>query len=72
MNNPTVIDTPEGINAFFLLAQRSALKLEIMGMRHSSGRSVSKYLKDTFGFKGNKAKVLEQFEAYLRAQGVLR
>ena len=71
MNNATVIDTPESINAFFLLAQRSALKLEILGMRHSSGRSVSKYLKDKFGFKGSKTKVLEQFEVYLRENGVL-
>jgi hypothetical protein len=70
--NSTVIDTPEGINAFHLLAQRGALKLEIAGMRHSSGRSVAKHLKDTYGFKGNKVSVLAQFETLLRNQGVLR
>jgi hypothetical protein len=67
-----VIDTPKGIAAFHLLAQRGALKLECLGMRHSSGRSVAKLLKDAYGFKGNKHAVLEQFEAHLRKEGVLR
>jgi hypothetical protein len=67
----TVIDTPEGINAYHLLAQRGALKLEIRGMHHSSGRSISAHLKRTYGFKGNKQSVLEQFEAMLREKGIL-
>ena len=34
MNDPIVIDTPEGINLYRLLAMRSALRLEIQtGMR---------------------------------------
>ena len=31
----TVIDTPEGINMFRLLAIKNGLKLELMGIRHS-------------------------------------
>jgi hypothetical protein len=31
----TVIDTPEGIQMYRLLAIRSGLKLELLGMRHS-------------------------------------
>lgn len=65
----TVIDTPEGIRAWHLLSQRSALRLEIMGLRHSRG-SVSAHLKKTYGFKGNKQKVLEQFEAMLIKEGI--
>ncbi len=35
--------------AFQLLAWRSAVKLEETGLRHSSGRSVRKYLRNLFG-----------------------
>jgi len=69
---PFIADTPEAIDAYFLLARRGALKLEIIGMRHSSGQSVSKFLKDKYGYTGNKKKVLEQYEADLREWGVLR
>jgi hypothetical protein len=56
----TTIDTPEGINFFHLLSQRGALRLEIMGMRRSSGRSVYSIVKDEHGFKGTKQQVLDQ------------
>ena len=55
-------DTPEQIDAFRLRALRGALKLEILGMRRG-GRSVYSIVKEEFGFKGNKQKVLEQLEA---------
>jgi hypothetical protein len=32
-----VIDTPEGINMFRMLAIKHGLKLELLGMRHSKG-----------------------------------
>ena len=54
-----------------MLARRGALKLEIAGMRHSTGMSVSKLLKDLYGYTGNKERVLEQYEADLRRWGVL-
>jgi len=69
---PFIADTPESIEAYFMLARRGALKLEIAGMHHSSGRSVSKFLKDKYGYKGNtKQSILEQYEADLREWGVL-
>jgi hypothetical protein len=64
-----VIDTPEGIRAYRLLALRAALGLEVKGMR---GR-VNAYatIKKEFGLKGSKAKVYELYEAKLRELGIL-
>jgi hypothetical protein len=65
-----VISTPEGIQTFQLLARWSGLKLEVKGMtRH--GRSVYSIVKELYGFKGSKVKVLAQYENYLRGIGVL-
>ena len=44
-----------------MLAQKYTLKLEIKGMKHSSGRSVYAHIKKTYGLRGNKERVLEQF-----------
>lgn len=40
---------------FQTLAQRSALKLEMMGLKNSRG-SVYAHIKRQYGFKGNKAR----------------
>jgi len=56
-----VYDTPEQIDAFRLRALRGALKLEILGMKRG-GRSAYSIVKEEFGFKGNKIKVLQQLE----------
>lgn len=56
-----VYDTPEQIDAFRLRALRGALKLEVLGMRRK-GRSVYSIVKEEFGFKGSKVKVLQQLE----------
>ena len=60
-------DTPEQIDAFRVRALRGALKLEVLGMRRG-GRSVYSIVKEEFGFKGNKKKVLEQLEAMIKEQ----
>jgi hypothetical protein len=44
---------------YALLRLKSALKLEVAGMKHSKGSVYAKVKKD-FGFKGNKQSVLEQ------------
>ncbi len=61
-----VYDTPEQIDAFRLRALRGALKLEILGMRRK-GRSVYSIVKEEFGFKGNKVKVLQQLEGHIES-----
>ena len=66
-----VCNTPEQIAAFRLLSIRGRLKLELKGLRFR-GRSTFSIVKAKFGFKGNNAKVLEQFEAMLKERGIVR
>ena len=56
----TMIDTKEGIEAFQLLRLKSALKLEILGLKNSRG-SVYAHIKRTYNLKGNKQKVYDSF-----------
>jgi hypothetical protein len=56
-----VYDTPEAIDSFRMRALKSALKMEIFGMKRR-GQSAYSIIKQEFGLKGNKQKVLEQFE----------
>ena len=59
-----VYDSPQAIANFRLRSLRGALKLEIAGMNRR-GRSVYSIIKEEFGFKGNKQRVLKQLEAKL-------
>jgi hypothetical protein len=62
MSNGTIVAKgPQQTAVFAMIAQKHALKLEILGMRHSSGRSVYAHIKRTYGLSGSKQKVLEQF-----------
>ena len=65
MNEVTVIDTPDGIHLFKLLSARGAIRLEKLGMKHSSRRSVRKNWALHYGLKANaKADlVLEKIQA---------
>jgi len=63
-----VITNPQDIARYRLLTLRTGLKLEIRGLRVSKGRSCYAIIKQEFGFKGDKASVLEQFEKYLSGQ----
>lgn len=61
MSEPTVISDELGIKLFHMTAQYHAVKLEGLGIGHSSGRSVLAHVKRTYGLKGNREKVLEEF-----------
>ena len=65
-----MLDKPEQIEMARYLTMRAGLKLEVKGMRLTRGLSCYKMIKDTFGLKGNKQKVLDQFEDLLREAGV--
>jgi hypothetical protein len=67
----TVLDTPEQIEAFHLLAQYHACKLQLLGMKHSSGRSIIAHVKKEHGFKGTNQQVVEQFKSLLVEKGIL-
>ncbi len=60
-----VYDTPEAINQYRMRVLRSALKLEILGMKRR-GQPVSKIIKEEFGLKGNKQKLLEQLDQLMK------
>jgi hypothetical protein len=69
MNNETIVFTGNDIERFQVRAFRSALKLEILGMTRR-GRSVYSTIKDRFGFTGNKKKVLEQLNTYIKENNI--
>jgi hypothetical protein len=66
-----VLDTPDQIQAWYLLSMRSRLKLEISGLKFKDGSTYA-HIKRTYGYKGSRESVLEQFEKDLRECGVLR
>jgi uncharacterized protein (DUF2141 family) len=63
-----MISHPDGIQKFRYWTLRSGLKLEIAGMKRSRGRSCYTIVKDEFGFKGSRQKVLEQLIEYLEGE----
>lgn len=66
----TIIATGDGIAVYRLLALRSALRLEIHGLKHSSG-SIAERIRKEFGLKSrNKTKLLAEYETILRARGI--
>ena len=65
-----MIDTPEQMQMARYLTMRAGLQLEIQGMRLTRGVSCYKMIKDTFGLKGSKQKVLDQFETMLEDAGI--
>ena len=61
-----LITGTENISMYHLLSLKYALKLECKGLSHSRGSAYA-HVKKTFGFKGNKARVLEQLTAHIEA-----
>lgn len=67
-----VLDKPELIEGFRLLQLKSALKLELIGMKMWRGGSAYSRVKQEFKLKGNKQKVFDQFEELLKTKGVIK
>ena len=65
-----VMMTGQHIPLFRLMTLRNGLTMEVVGMRMSRGRSCYAIAKAEFGFKGNKANVLEQLDAYVESEKV--
>ena len=53
------------IEFYRLLTLRSALSLEMLGMKNSR-RSAYAIIKEEFGFKGNKKKVYNQIDEHIK------
>lgn len=58
----SVIGNPDLIQLARMVTLRSALKLEVLGMKHSRG-SVYARIKREFKLSGTKARVLDQFSS---------
>lgn len=65
-NQAIVITGEENIKNVRILTLRSMLKLELIGMARR-GASAYSIVKKEFGFKGNKQKVYDQLDAYIKA-----
>ena len=61
VSDPWIAYTPENINFVRMATLKSALKLEIAGLRRR-GRSVYSIIKEEFGLRGNKRTVLADFK----------
>lgn len=71
-----VIDTPEGINAYRLLALKGALKLETKGLSMSRGIRASVAVRKVLSDAGkpasrNLVSLLAEYETHLRSLGIL-
>lgn len=64
----TALTTPGQIALFRLCTLRTALKLETRGLRMSKGPTALSVLKSEYGYKGDRAKVLEQVVADIATQ----
>ena len=61
-----MITGEENISLFRLLTLKAGLKIEIKGMKVTRGRTCYSIIKDEFNLKGNKQKVLTQFEDIIK------
>ena len=63
-----IIDKPEQIALYQMLVLRSALKLEMLGLKMSRGRTAYSSIKQMFNIKGNRQKVLDIFNEIIKEQ----
>ena len=63
-----IIDKPEQIALYQMLVLRSALKLEMLGLKMSKGRTAYSAIKQMFNLKGSRQKVLNIFNEIIKEQ----
>jgi len=63
-----VADTPQKIELYQMLVLRSALKLEMLGMKISKGRTAYSAIKKMFNLKGSRQKVFDIFSEIIEEQ----
>ena len=66
MDNITTL-TGDKILIGRMIAQRGAMRLEEAGMRRS-GRSVTAQVKEMYGFRGSRKKVIEQLSQKIKEE----
>jgi len=65
-----VFSGEEEVNTFRLITLRSALRLELSGIKATRGFSAYATIKREFGLRGNKQKVFDQFTELLKQAGL--
>lgn len=65
-----ILQTPSQLATYHMLSQYHACKLHAIGLKHSSGRSIIKHVKQQYGLKGNNAAVIEQLRLMLCDRGI--
>ena len=63
-----IIDRPEQIELYQMLVLRSALKLEMLGLKMSRGRTAYSSIKQMFNLNGSRQKVLDMFNQIIEVQ----
>lgn len=72
MSGAIIITGKDNINAARWLVLKAMLSLECKGMARSKGKSAYTIIKNEFGLKGNKQKVLAQFIEVLKTKKILQ
>ena len=63
-----IADTPQKIDLYQMLILRSALKLEMLGLKMSKGRTAYSAIKKMFILNGSRQKVLDTFNEIIEIQ----
>ena len=63
-----IADTPQQIELYQMLVLRQALKLEMIGLKMSKGRTAYSAIKKMFNLNGNRQKVLDTFNEIIEIQ----
>ena len=63
-----IIDRPEQIQLYQMLVLRSALKLEMLGLKMSKGKTAYSAIKKIFHLNGSRQKVLDIFNEIIKEQ----
>ena len=63
-----IADTPQQIQLYEMLVLRSALKLEMLGLKMSKGRTAYSAIKKIFHLNGSRQKVLDTFNEIIEIQ----
>ena len=58
----TTVITGKNIEVYRLMVLLSALKLEMLGIKRSKGRTAYSIIKSEFNLKGNRQSVYDQFK----------
>jgi hypothetical protein len=62
-----IADTPQKIELWQMLVLRSALNLEMLGIKASKGRTAYSAIKQMYNLKGSRQKVLDTFNGIIDA-----